>query len=366
MRNETEHKRSFIIHFVYYLIIAAIVLILLKYVFPMIWPMAVGCIVAFLLQKPIGFLSEKSGFKRKYCGLFVALFFYIAIFSLISLAGIEVLDSAQKLVQNIPSFYYGTVEPTITNAFNQLENAELWNSQNLYDLFISFEEQIFSTLGDAVKKISSGAVGFVSGVAGALPALFIKVVLLIISTVFVSMDFDKLVQFCMNQLNEKRRNLVCEVKNYVSGTLFVCIRSYILIMSITFVELSVGLTVIGIEQSVLIAFCIAIFDILPVLGTGGIMIPWALTNLVLGNVGLGFSLLVVYIIITIVRNILEPKIVGGQLGLHPIVTLTSMFAGVQLMGVIGLFGFPIFLSLLRHLNDEGIIHIYKKGEANER
>ena len=359
MKNETEQKRSFIIHFVYYLIIGALALLLLKYIFPMIWPMVVGCLIAALLQKPIRFLSRKTGVKQKYCGLFMALAFYVAIFSLVSLAGIEVFGTGQKLVQNIPSFYYGTVEPTITHAFSQLENAELWNSQDLYDLFISFEEQIFSTLGDMVKKISSGTVGFVSDVAGALPALFIKVVLLIISTIFVAMDFDKLVQFCMNQLNEKHRNLVYEVKNYVVGTLFVCIRSYALIMSITFVELSIGLSIIGIDQGVLIAFCIAIFDILPVLGTGGIMIPWGLTNLVLGNFGLGLSLLVVYLVITVVRNILEPKIVGGQLGLHPIVTLTSMFAGVQLMGVIGLFGFPIFLSLLKHLNDEGIIHILK-------
>ena len=362
MKNETEQKRSFIINFVYYLIIGALAFILVKYALPMVWPMALGCIIAFLLQKPIRFFSDKTGIKRKYCGLFMSLAFYIAIGGLISLAGIEVFDMAQKLVQNIPAFYYDTVEPTMIHAFNQLDDAKLWNSQNLYDLFISFEEQIMNTLGDMVKKISTGTVGLVSGVAGALPSVFIKVVLLIISTVFVSMDFDKLVLFCMNQLNEKHRSIVYEVKNYVVGTLFVCIRSYVLIMSITFVELSIGLTIIGIGQSVLIAFCIAIFDILPVLGTGGIMIPWALTNVVLGNFGLGLALLLVYIIITIVRNILEPKIVGGQLGLHPIVTLTSMFAGVQLMGVIGLFGFPILLSLLRHLNDQGLIHILKTQE----
>lgn len=362
MKNETEQKRSFIIHFAYYLIIAALAFVLIKYVLPMIWPMVLGGIIAFLLQKPIRLLSDKTGIKRKYCGLFSALAFYIAIFGLISLAGIEVFGTAQKLVQNIPDFYYKIVEPTMSHAFNQLENAELWNSQDLYDLFVSFEEQIFDTLGSLVKKLSSGTVGFVSGVAGALPALFVKIVLLMISTVFVAMDFDKLTLFCMNQLNEKHRNMVYEVKNYVVGTLFVCIRSYALIMSITFVELSIGLSIIGIDQGVLVAFCIAIFDILPVLGTGGIMIPWALTNIVLGNFGLGISLLVVYVIITIVRNILEPKIVGGQLGLHPIVTLTSMFAGLQLMGVIGLFGFPILLSLLRHLNDQGLIHILKTEE----
>jgi predicted PurR-regulated permease PerM len=68
---------------------------------------------------------------------------------------------------------------------------------------------------------------------------------------------------------------------------------------------------------------------------------------------------VVYIIVTVVRNIIEPKIVGGQLGLHPVVTLCSMFVGVQLLGAIGLFGFPIGLSLLRYLNDHGVIKVLK-------
>ena len=84
-----------------------------------------------------------------------------------------------------------------------------------------------------------------------------------------------------------------------------------------------------------------------------------LVLLVIGDYKLGLLLLLVYVIITVIRNILEPKIVGGQLGLHPVVTLASMFAGVHLLGVVGLFGFPIFLSLLVHLNEAGTFKIFK-------
>lgn len=157
-----------------------------------------------------------------------------------------------------------------------------------------------------------------------------------------------------------------QIKQYVVGTLFVCIRSYALIMSITFVELSVGLTLIGIRKSVFIAFCIAVFDILPVLGTGGIMIPWALISAILGDYPGAAKLAVLYVFITIVRNIIEPKIVGGQIGLHPVVTLVSMFAGVQLFGVVGLFGFPIGLSLLTYLNRTGTIHLYRTGDETKK
>ena len=136
-------------------------------------------------------------------------------------------------------------------------------------------------------------------------------------------------------------------------------------MSITFVELSIGFSIIGIDNAILIALCIAIFDILPVLGTGGVVIPWIVVNLVLGNFGMAASLTVLYIIVTFIRNVIEPKIVGSQLGLHPIVTLSSMFAGVQMLGAIGLFGFPIGLSLLVHLDRKGTINIFKDNKGAE-
>ena len=75
----------------------------------------------------------------------------------------------------------------------------------------------------------------------------------------------------------------------------------------------------------------------------------------------------VYLVITVVRNIIEPKIVGSQIGLHPVVTLVSMFVGAQLLGVLGLFGFPIGLSLLRYLNETGSIRLFKTaGEESQQ
>ena len=165
-------------------------------------------------------------------------------------------------------------------------------------------------------------------------------------------------RFCLGCLQGSTRNLVLQVKAYVVGTLFVCIRSYALIMSITFVELSVGLTLIGVNRAILVALLIAIFDILPVLGTGGIMIPWVILSALGGDLPHAFALLVLYVIITVIRNIIEPRIVGAQIGLHPVLTLMSMFVGNHLFGIVGLFGLPILLSLLRYLNDNGTISLF--------
>ena len=97
------------------------------------------------------------------------------------------------------------------------------------------------------------------------------------------MDYERVTGFIMRQFSEKIRELMIEIQRYVVGTLFVCIRSYALIMSITFVELSIGFTIIGINKPILIALLIAVFDILPVVGTGGILIPWAIISLMQGK-----------------------------------------------------------------------------------
>ena len=89
------------------------------------------------------------------------------------------------------------------------------------------------------------------------------------------------------------------------------------------------------------------------------MIPWMIIAAIQGNYPMAAGLLIVYLTVTVIRNIIEPKIVGSQIGLHPVVTLISMFVGAQLFGVIGLFGLPITLSLLSHLNNTGIIKLFK-------
>ena len=197
-----------------------------------------------------------------------------------------------------------------------------------------------------VSSLSMDAMGHISGFASSLPGLFIEMLLVIISTFFIALDYHHLTGFCLMQLNGKAKDIFFQIKEYVVGTLLVCIRSYALIMTITFVELAVGLSVIGVENPVLIAFLIALFDILPVLGTGGIMIPWTVLTALQGDYPLA----------------LGPKIVGSQIGVHPVITLAGMFVGAQLFGVLGLFGFPIGLSLLRHLNEKGAIKVFKMAE----
>lgn len=360
-----EKRKKFIINFLYFAIIIAAIFFALQFALSLLFPFVAALFIAYVLKHPINFIARKTKMPRKLAAILMVLIFYGTIGTFLVLASIRAFSFATDLVQRLPSIFRIYVNPVLTDLFDQLEQALEQADPNILDTVDYLWSQFMQSLRSIVSNLSLTSMEAISNVASSLPMLFIKLLLMVISTFFIAMDYERLTGFCMRQLNGWARDIFLQVQKYVVGTLFVCIRSYALIMSITFMELFLGLSLFGVEYALLIALCIAVFDILPVLGTGGIMIPWAVITAILGDYPMALKLFGLYIFITIVRNIIEPKIVGSQIGLHPVVTLVSMFAGVQLFGVVGLFGFPIGLSLLMHLNRTGTIKIFKLTDEEE-
>lgn len=359
-----EKRLRFIINVAYFAILAAAAFLLLRYGLPALMPFVLAFLLAYCLKRPIRFLAEKLRLGRRAAALLTVLLFYGTIGLFLAFLSVRAISGVSQFIVNLPGLYAEYAEPVLTSFFESAEEFFLYQDPELLNQLNAVWEQFLNSLGQQVTGLSVEVMGVLSGMASSLPAFFIRLVLMIIASFFIAMDYDALTGFCMDQMSGRTKKIFLQIKEYVVGTLFVCIRSYALIMSITFVELAVGLTLIGVEYSVAIALFIAVFDILPVLGTGGIMIPWVILEAFRGDLALAVRLLIVYVAITVIRNILEPKIVGSQIGLHPVVTLASMFLGAQLFGVIGLFGFPIGLSLLRHLNDTGTVQLFKKpGEG---
>ena len=359
---KTEKRRAFIIHFAYFSILFLMAFVVLKYGLSMLSPFVAAFLIAWVLKGPIGFVSKRLRLSWKAAAILVVLLFYSTIGFLIFLLGVKAFSAAKELIGSLPDIYAYYVEPALISSFDSFEQSIFRIDDTLLSAFMELETQFVQSAGQMVSSLSMDAMGHISGFASSLPGLFIEMLLVIISTFFIALDYHHLTGFCLMQLNGKAKDIFFQIKEYVVGTLLVCIRSYALIMTITFVELAVGLSVIGVENPVLIAFLIALFDILPVLGTGGIMIPWTVLTALQGDYPLALGLLLVYLFVTVVRNILEPKIVGSQIGVHPVITLAGMFVGAQLFGVLGLFGFPIGLSLLRHLNEKGAIKVFKMAE----
>ena len=357
----TEKKKKFIVDVTYLALVLALGYLALKYALPLLMPFVLAFVIAYVLRRPIRFLSRVVHVPKGLVAVLLVVLTYGVIGLLLALAGIRITATITSLVQQIPSFYYSHILPALTELFTWLEELLAKLDPSLMSALQELQTQLIDMLWQLVSSFSGlllGGVSLATSLATSLPGFLIRMLLMVISTFFITIDYEKIVRFCLGCLRGNTRRVVLQIKAYVVGTLFVCIRSYALIMCITFVELSIGLSIIGIERAMLVALLIAIFDILPVLGTGGIMIPLVILSALGGDLPQALALLVLYVIITVIRNIIEPRIVGAQIGLHPVLTLMSMFVGNHLFGIVGLFGLPILLSLLRYLNDNGTISLF--------
>jgi predicted PurR-regulated permease PerM len=142
--------------------------------------------------------------------------------------------------------------------------------------------------------------------------------------------------------------------------------SYVLISVICFIELGIGFFILDIRDAWFIALIIAIFDVFPIVGSGGILVPWGVIALIMGDPVRGIGLMVLWGVIVVVRQVVEPKIVGSQIGLHPLVTIVSMYIGLELMGGLGLIMAPIYIIVCKKLNEENIIHLYVDSKDETR
>ena len=211
-----------------------------------------------------------------------------------------------------------------------------------------------------------------SGTVGKIPSVIIAFVVFLISTVFISSDYDKIKLFFVHQLSETTVFKVTTAWRLGVSSLKKMIKAYVIIICVTAFELTVGLYVlkfIGVFENpyiVIIAFIIALIDIIPVLGTGTVLIPWSVISFITGNIGMGIGLLVIYAIVFVIRQIIEPKLVAGQVGLPPIVTIIAMYVGSKTLGILGFFILPFIVILIKVFNDAGLIRVFKDSHTPDK
>jgi len=337
-----QHKRDFLTNFAYWAIIITAVYLALEYLLPISVPFILGILVAWLVV----WISDKLRCSHKILRIALTLLIYGIIGLLVTLLVSKGVSAISGLIKWLPQVYEHKLLPFATLVYNWCVETIRLLDPTLSSTLNTLLESVLSALKTLISYVSSAAVSLVSSVATGVPNLVLSLLAMIFSTIFVVGDYERITAFAKEHVPAGIQKVLTNIRVYLTGTLFVVIRSYALIMLLTFTELSILFSIFGIQDAFLKAALIAVFDVMPILGTGGIMIPWAVTSLVLGYTGLGLKLLLIYAIVTVVRNYVEPKIVGAQLGLHPIITLVSMFIGLRLFGFWGLFGLPVGISFL--------------------
>lgn len=280
--------------------------------------------------------------------------FYGILVLIISMIGARVFTFLKDVFGQLPDLYRYSIEPALVKITDNL----IEQFPDIKPYLEEFALNISDTLFTYVKNASTTVISTITGLAGKLPSLLIKLIFTIVSSFFFTIDYYKISDFVLRQFKGERREMVLKLKDNGVGTIAKFIKAYSAIISITFLELSIGFWILGIPNPFLFGAMIAFIDILPILGTGAVLLPWSVIALVLGNTKIGIGMFILYIIITAVRQTIEPKIVGQQIGLHPIITLILMYVGAQLMGVLGLLLLPVIATIIKTLNDEGTIHLF--------
>lgn len=369
-----EKRRRFIINTVYFAIILGLFYFFMRFAFWTCFPFILAFFVAMALQRPVNWITRKTPLKKGLISGLLVLFVLAVIVAVLSLIGVRIVDELRG--------FFALITAKLDNLPVFLKQTEAWILENIHFLPDSIETMAANSIRELFHDLETGAANGklnidlsilsspLSGVwntAKQIPAIFLATLISIIACCFMTADYDRLVNFIKRQLPQERREALGASKRLLFSSMFKMLRAYLLIILITFCEMALGLGILkltGLYESnyiLAIALLTAIVDILPVLGTGTILIPWAVFSLFTDKVGFGIGLLVLYAAISVIRQIIEPKLVAGQLGLPPVVTIVGMYIGLQLFGFIGLFLVPLILIMLKLLNDQGLIHLWNRG-----
>ena len=378
-----QHRLSVLINVAYYALLITIFYLIFKTFFGMLVPFIVAFILAALFQKPVNFLSRKTPINRSVSSTVCVLLVVGLIVLLFSFLGMGVADKIKS--------FYDYVMARLQNIPELLTDIKVWlmdlvghlpgaigdrisgNISEFFDDIIKngFENFSIGSIGlDWSSLISKGG-GFLKNTVTSIPSVAIGCVVSLIACAFMTADYDRIKNFFLTQLSEHNSKRMTDGYRLATGTLKKMLKAYSLIIVITTCELMLGfyilkmLKIFDSSYIPLIAFVIALIDIIPVLGTGTVLIPWTVYSLITGKISMGIGLLIIYVIILVIRQILEPRLVAGQVGLPPIVTIIAMYIGTKTLGVLGFFILPFGVILIKELNDHGIIHLFKSAAAAE-
>lgn len=354
-----KQKRLFLINFCYYGVLLALAVVAVKFLWEYLAPFVIAFIVAYFLKPVVNKFHVYTKIRRSVSAILCVRAFYLVTVAALTFAGIQLVLLIRNAFFVLPDYYTMEVAPVIADIVRNLQRILVRIDPGVKLAVEEYATGFLENLAGTISSISMSALTWVSSLVTNIPGLFIKTLFTIIASFFISVDYYNITYFIAKQLNTRQVGILYEAEIYAKSTVVKYLRSYSLILFITFLEISLGLKILGISHPFLIGGLIAIFDILPAVGTGGIIIPWGIIGLIMGNIPLGLGMLALYLIITVVRNTIEPKIVGESVGLHPVATLMGMVRGSKLRGVVGLFGVPIFMVVLKQLNDSGKIKLYK-------
>jgi len=336
---EQDTKKKFLIDVLFIAVVIFLCFLGGKLLFKYMFPFIPAVFIAWLVQKPAEFISRKTRIKKEISALLMALLSY-AFFAVIIFAALYSAIVGSKEILKYFSRFSGELSLFFERAKNGL--LSVFNNASP-ELIEKIEEMIFNVFKNAQNSLSRLLSSLATTTAKSVVNIAFNSLISLVACCYIAKDFTKLIKFLKGILSEKICANIVKIKEILTDSVFKIIRGYLLLLAITFAELSLGYMLLRVRFSLLLAAATALVDLLPVLGTGTVLIPWSVLEFVFGNSTRAILVLLLYFIVTVVRNFLEPKIIGKKMGINPLFVLFAMFLGIKFFGFIGVIILPLIL-----------------------
>lgn len=327
-------RKNFIINWIYYILIICIVLTITYIVIKWLLPVVFSLLVVMILQPIISHIQSICRIKNKFFRAIIAIVVYCLILG--SVLYILFLGTIQIyfLLNNLPE-YISYLYSLITK-------------NDMFSFFNQYVDVFYDSITAIVNNCTTSFIDFLILFLTKLPSIMFDILFVIVSSLFFIIDYEMIKKVIL-KVCYKKQDYIISVIGCIKSTLSTLFKAYFIIFIITFIELLLGFYIINVDDALMIAFAIAAFDFFPILGVDMIFIPWIVIGALTNQISESMGLLVVYGIIVVTKNIVEPKLLSTQLGIHPLFTLLGMFLGIKLMGVMGMIVMPIALMVIKKI-----------------
>ena len=320
-------------------------------------PFLTALILAMLIE-PLVKLFQRFKLGRGLSVILAMIIFLGAFASISAFAITRLVFELKDLYNSLPNYYndlYKITEDLVHRATEFYLHLTPEATDIVEDLLTNTFDKLKMVLGQMVTQTPSSTITVIGKFTGA----FFSTIVTLLATFFFSKDKVLILSFIYKQLSPVWQDKIITLRRDLFVALFGFLKAQTIILSITFLESFIGLSILGVKYALIFALIIALVDILPVLGTGSIYVPTAILNLLWGNYKVAIYLLVLYGIIITVRYMIEPKIVGTQLGIHPVIALASIFAGLKIIGVAGVILGPTTVVVIKACQHAKILPRFK-------
>ena len=355
---DLSNKQKFIQNSIFFFLLFLWAYAGIKILFPVTLPFWFGLTVALLLKPITLWLSRHLRFRRKSAAFSVLLLFYLILGLLLWASGSVLYRQFNVFLAEIPTLYGSNIQPFFHRCALTINGVLDDFSPQTAKAIVEKSNELSGSLSTTIADFSASALTQATSWAKKIPFWLLTVAFSILCSVFISMDYGSVAEFLLLQLPSKWRPVFLRCKQQLLNTVLQILKAYLILLVITFLQLLFGFFLLRIKNPFLWATVIALLDFLPFIGTAFVLIPWGIYSLLMGRGALGAGLLILCAILTLVHNLLEPKLVSSSTGLHPLATLVSMYAGLKLFGIAGLLLAPAVVLLFCFMQQEGLIRIF--------